>query len=496
MIRYLPTMLTAVLVLLTGLAPLGGQEKTQKPESAKKPKDDPKKSDGEFSKPLSRMELKDGDSIVFLGDSITHQCLYTQYLENFLYTRLPNIRLKTHNAGVGGATAWDALQRFDDDVAAYKPKYVTVLLGMNDGRYRPFDKGVFDTYQKDMTELIGRIKKTGATPVLMTPTMYDSRARRMRKSRRKSPETTLQQYNAVLAYFGSWLREVATDRGYGFVDMYARLNSVTLSMRKRDPKFTVIPDAVHPGPEGQVVMAYSVVRDQLSSSILSGILIGRRGKQVVGIGRNGKISGLKATKDRFEFTFQAKYLPWVVPEEAQKAMRFLNVPNTINQEILRVLVLPAGDWELSIDGEVIGTYKNTAYFNGLKLHNSKKTPQYKQALQIATLNKQRNEGPVRSLRNEWRTFQQYARVKRQLESSPDDAKLKKQFDALKAKIKGLGERVKKHEQAARKIEDKIFEINKPKARKYVIRKVVLAGADDGIVRTRRSSKLPLAAIAE
>ncbi|MEM0970129.1 MAG: GDSL family lipase, partial [Verrucomicrobiota bacterium] len=29
---------------------------------------------------------QDGDCIVFLGDSITHQCLYTQYLENFFLT--------------------------------------------------------------------------------------------------------------------------------------------------------------------------------------------------------------------------------------------------------------------------------------------------------------------------------------------------------------------------------------------------------------------------
>ena len=89
-------------------------------------------------KPIAKLDLKNGDSIVFLGDSITHQCLYTQYVEDFFYTRYPHMRLKFHNAGVGGAKAWDALARFDRDVAAYKPKYVTVLLGMNDGRYQTF----------------------------------------------------------------------------------------------------------------------------------------------------------------------------------------------------------------------------------------------------------------------------------------------------------------------------------------------------------------------
>jgi len=29
--------------------------------------------------------LKDGDRFIFIGDSITHQCLYTQYVEDFFH---------------------------------------------------------------------------------------------------------------------------------------------------------------------------------------------------------------------------------------------------------------------------------------------------------------------------------------------------------------------------------------------------------------------------
>ena len=72
----------------------------------------------ESSRSLDRLELKDGDTLVFLGDSITHQCLYTQYVEDFYYTRYPKMRVHFHNAGVGGDRAQDALDRFDGDVAA------------------------------------------------------------------------------------------------------------------------------------------------------------------------------------------------------------------------------------------------------------------------------------------------------------------------------------------------------------------------------------------
>ena len=33
----------------------------------------------DLKSPLARLDLKDGDGIVFYGDSITHQRLYTQY---------------------------------------------------------------------------------------------------------------------------------------------------------------------------------------------------------------------------------------------------------------------------------------------------------------------------------------------------------------------------------------------------------------------------------
>ena len=52
--------------------------------------------------PLAKIELDDGQCLVFLGDSITHQCLYTQYVEDYFYTRMPHKRPRFHNAGVGG----------------------------------------------------------------------------------------------------------------------------------------------------------------------------------------------------------------------------------------------------------------------------------------------------------------------------------------------------------------------------------------------------------
>ena len=48
----------------------------------------------------------DGDCVVFLGDSITEQKLYTTYIEAYALTRFPQEKLTFRNVGWGGDTAW------------------------------------------------------------------------------------------------------------------------------------------------------------------------------------------------------------------------------------------------------------------------------------------------------------------------------------------------------------------------------------------------------
>jgi len=423
----------------------------------------------ELPAPLAAVEVADGDSIVFLGDSITHQHLYTQYVEDYFYTRFPKLRLKLHNAGVGGARAWDALARFDADVAAYKPKYVTILLGMNDGSYQPFNQEIYDTYRNDMSKLLDRIKEIGATPILMTPTMFDARAARLRDAKRDTEATTL--YNSVLTYYGTWLREVAAEKGYGFVDMWGPLNNITLQQRKTDPKFTLIADAVHPDAPGQVVMATAIIADAGLPKQVSRIMINLDGNEAKSDADGGTISDLKQTEDGVEFTWQADSLPWVLPEDAQLGVKLTALGHRLSREALEVHGLPAGRYALTIDGQEVGRFGAAGLERHIELQGNAKTPQYAQALEVATLNKQRNDGPIGALRGEWSKFQRYARVKQQAEAQPDNADVKAELVKAEESIAGMDGRVAAANAAAREIEDQIFTKNQPPARKYVLTRV-------------------------
>jgi lysophospholipase L1-like esterase len=416
----------------------------------------------QFKPIVESIDLKDGDTLVFLGDSITHQCLYTQYVEDYFYTRFPKLRIKFHNAGVGGDRASDAIRRFDEDVAAYKPKYVTILLGMNDGSYRDFDKAVFDTYQAGMTTVLDKIAELGATAVPMTPTMFDSRAKRLKKDEQEPRNT---YYNGVLALYGAWLREQAEVRGLGFVDMWSPLNNLTLQQRKTAPDFTLIKDGVHPDAPGQAIMAAAIIEHMVKKTPVSRINIGEKNGKIAATGFRGKVSDFQQDGDAVSFTFTAQSLPWVLPPEAAEGVALAKLGQRFSSERLIARDLKTGSYELKIDGTPVGTFTSGQLATGIELQGNDKTPQYQQALKVAMLNKQRNETAYHPLRDQYAQLKGKRRDITKAEQANDP-----QLDAKKAAFTewetGMKAKVTELLAKAKTIEDEIYAANQPQPRKY------------------------------
>jgi lysophospholipase L1-like esterase len=417
------------------------------------------------------MDLKDGDTVVFLGDSITHQCLYTQYVEDYFYTRYPKMHIHFHNAGVGGDRAKDALTRFDEDVAAYKPKYVTILLGMNDGTYRDFDKAIFDTYQQDMSTLLDKIAAIGAIAIPITPTMFDSRAKVLRGDNQEPRNT---YYNGVLSLYGSWLREQAQNRGLGFVDMWSPLNDLTMDARKKTPDFTMIPDGVHPAPEGQVVMAVSIIQDVVTHTSCPQITIDSKDGKLTPAATGGKVSDFNAG-DGVSFTFTADRLPWVLPADpadggnkhtAIDGYKLDHAGHHFSNERMSVRGLKPGKYEFKIDGQAIGTYPAGQLAFGVELEENNKTPEYQQAAKVAELNAERNKDAYHPMRDQYGQLKGKRRDLAKIDPKDPQyaakkAEFDKWYDGQKAKVAELLAK-------AKDIEAKIYEANQPVPHKYEI----------------------------
>lgn len=140
--------------------------------------------------------LKAGDTVVFHGDSITEQNLYTQWVELYTVLRFPTMRVHFLGAGVGGdevtgGSGGPIDLRLARDVFSHKPSVVTVMLGMNDGGYQPTTDRIQTTYTKGYEHLLESIRTNApsARITLLGPSPYDEVTR---------PAMFPGGYNAVL----------------------------------------------------------------------------------------------------------------------------------------------------------------------------------------------------------------------------------------------------------------------------------------------------------
>jgi len=404
--------------------------------------------------------LKDGDRFIFIGDSITHQCLYTQFVENFFYTRYPQMRIHFRNAGVSGDRASDALDRFDDDIASFKPSVATVLLGMNDGTYKNFDMPTFQTYEKDMLKLMDRLDALKCRVILMSPTMFDHQAwdAMVQANPDKAKGRDVTNYNAVLAFYGKWAQEVARKRGYQFVDMYGPLNTFTVEQRKADPLFTLIKDAIHPDIDGQQVMAYSLLR-QIGEG---GGILGTGVRLVDGQWKANSplVTDVSGEPGRtVSYTVKTKALPWAVIGDAPIGARLTRAGHTLGQESHIVVGLKSGRYDLVINGQNVGVFDERMFAVHAEIEDDPDSPTYQQAQRVFALNKKRNDEAIHPLRD------LYGQRKGRLRSARTKNDMK-EFEAwlpeFRAKEASL---VKKAEE----IENEIYQANQPPVLKVEVK---------------------------
>jgi lysophospholipase L1-like esterase len=128
----------------------------------------------------SDFHLKDGDTVVFYGDSITDRRLYSVFVETFAITRFPKLHLRFVHSGysgdrVSGGFGGSIDVRLNRDVVAYKPTVVTILLGMNDGEYEPFDAARLRNFSTGYEHIVGTLKSAlpGVRITLLEPSTYD-----------------------------------------------------------------------------------------------------------------------------------------------------------------------------------------------------------------------------------------------------------------------------------------------------------------------------------
>ncbi|HKI68923.1 MAG TPA: SGNH/GDSL hydrolase family protein, partial [Verrucomicrobiae bacterium] len=208
----------------------------------------------------SSFYLKDGDNVCFYGDSITEQRFYGVDVQTYVRTRFPHLHVKFVNSGVGGdkvtgGWAGGIDLRLQRDVFPFKPNVVTIMLGMNDAKYRPFDGKIFSVYTNGYEHIIESLQQhlPGVRIVLIEPSPYDDVT--------EAPKFP-GGYNAVLLRYAAFVRQLAARHHLPCVDLNTPLVDVMKKAQAENPKLAheVIPGRIHPSAAGELVMAQGILK--------------------------------------------------------------------------------------------------------------------------------------------------------------------------------------------------------------------------------------------
>lgn len=204
------------------------------------------------------MIFEKNDRIVFAGDSVTDMGSaqpvgeglfdnvgrsYVRVIENMLAAYYPEIPVRVTNSGIGGNTSRDLAARFDRDVVALNPDWVSICIGINDV-WRQFDcpamldAQVFpEEYERNLEQMIEKVEKQVKGVFVLSPYF-------MEPNREDEMRSRMDEYVAIT-------ERLAKKHGCIFVDfqaMYERYCSI------RHSAF-IAWDRVHPNQIGATLMA-------------------------------------------------------------------------------------------------------------------------------------------------------------------------------------------------------------------------------------------------
>ena len=332
--------------------------------------------------PESDFYLHDGDTVVFYGDSITDRLLYSVYAEAYVSAHFPQLRVRFIHSGwggdrVSGGAGGPIDQRLDRDIFAYRPTVVTILLGMNDGEYRPFDGALFEKYAQGYRHIIERIKKElpNARITLLTPSPYDDVTR---------PPDFEGGYDSVQVRFGEFVESLAKLQHLNLADLHTPVVAFLKAASHLPPRSAqaLIPDRVHPAEGVNLVMAAALLHAWHAPPLVTAVEIdGATG--AVHRSENTAVSGV-AVDDVISWTQDDKALPLAInksSETTELALRYSDVVKMLDQQTLRVTGLAAGVYRLQIDGQDAGVFESRQLAEGINL-GPMSTPMMKQAVAV------------------------------------------------------------------------------------------------------------------
>ncbi len=203
------------------------------------------------------MKFEQHQKILFIGDSITdcgrrdanapYGNGYVNLVRALVTARYPYLGLKWENRGIGGNTVRHLAERWQEDVIAEQPHWLSVKIGINDV-WRFFDRGgegavAIDEYEDTYRMLLKQaVEFTGCKLIIAEPYIIDA-------DHSNPMRVQMDQYGAVA-------RKLAVE--FGAVQVHTQ-EAFDQALKTTAPSDWA-DDKIHPNLEGHGVIALAYLK--------------------------------------------------------------------------------------------------------------------------------------------------------------------------------------------------------------------------------------------
>jgi lysophospholipase L1-like esterase/pimeloyl-ACP methyl ester carboxylesterase len=305
--------------------------------------------------------LKDGDTVVFLGDSITAARTYGKIVENYTLLRFPDRRVRFVNAGKGGETASGALARLDE-VFSHKPTVLIVAYGINDiGWGTKADEEHKKQYLDGIRGIVERARKEKTRVYICSAAVTAA-----------DPARSENDFLQKMCDEGMAL---ARSLGEHSIDVQRSMREVqkrvwAANEKEKGEKATLhAADGIHLNDLGQLAMAHAILKGLHAPSDVSRLRIVVKDDDPWPDydGDGCLVERVRCDDGQITFTRTDRGLPFNYGLFFGLHYRFVPVPDDLNRYMLQVEKLPAGRYEITADGRKLGTFTSEQLARGVNL---------------------------------------------------------------------------------------------------------------------------------
>ena len=333
-------------------------------------------------------QLRDGDTVVFLGDSITAARTYGKIIENYALLRFPQRKIRFFNAGLGGDTAAGSLKRLDQDVFAHRATVVIVAFGTNDiGWGLKADAEHKQKYLDAVREIITRSRAHGARVYLCSAA-----------ATAQAPDQADESFLQKMCDEGM---QLARDLGEHAIDVQRAMREVQrktidYSSKAKEQVKLHLADGAHLNELGQLAMAWAILKGLDAPAEVSSAHLDAATGQTVAVA-NCRIREIERADGGVRFTRLDDGLPFNGGLFYALNFRFVPMLSELGRYELRIDGLADGRYDVTAEGIKIGSYSSRQLATGVNIASATGSawkpggPWAEQAVTVQSLTDARHE---------------------------------------------------------------------------------------------------------